>query len=73
MTTISVPLSPSMIEFIEEQIKLGNDENKVGVIRRALKLLAEEKAVQDILKSERELKEGKILRGDLRELMKKIK
>ena len=34
--------------------------------------LAEEEAVQDVLRAEKELADGKILNGDLRKLIKKL-
>lgn len=41
-------------------------------ILQALIFLAEEGAVQDVLRAERELAEGKILKGDLRKIAAKI-
>ncbi len=69
MTTLSVPLSPEQQKFIESYVKSGQADNKAQVVRRALKLLEEEEAVQAVLKAQKE----PVLRGDLRELMKKIK
>ena len=46
--------------------------NKAEVVRYALNLLAEEEAVQAVLKAEQELSDGKGLRGDIKELAKKI-
>jgi len=73
MSTLSVPLTPQLQEFIESQVKSGRAANKADVVRKALRLLSEEEAVAAMLESEQEIREGKILRGDLRSLMKKIK
>lgn len=72
MTTISVPLPPHMIEFIEGEVRKGNYENKAGVIRSALKAFAEECAIAEVLKAEREVKQGKVFYGDLRDIIKKF-
>lgn len=73
MSTLSVPLPPHLEEFISDQIKKGLASNKAEVVRKALKLLREEEAINAVLRSEQEVSEGKILRGDLRKLIKKIK
>lgn len=73
MSTLSVPLPPHLEEFITDQIKKGFASNKAEVVRKALRLLREEEAINAVLKSEREVSEGKLLRGDLRKLIKKIK
>ena len=69
MSTLSVPLTPKLEEFILEQVRSGRATNKADVVRRALTALSEEEAVQEVLKAMRE----PIIRGDLRELMKKIR
>ncbi|MFA5997210.1 MAG: hypothetical protein WC791_01830 [Candidatus Paceibacterota bacterium] len=72
MSTISVPLPPELEKFINNQIKSGNAANKADVVRRALVRFAEDEAVRDVLEASQEVKDGKVLRGDLRELAKKI-
>jgi len=73
MSTISVPLTPQLEESLENLIKSGVAETKAQVMRKALTRLAEEEAVQAVLRAEQEITQGKGLRGDLRTLMKKIK
>lgn len=73
MSTLSVPLTPEMEKFIKDQVKSGRAANKADVVRRALIAMEEEEAVQAVLISQREVSEGKILRGDLRALLEKIK
>lgn len=68
MSTLSVPLTPKLEEFIDDQVKSGRAANKADVVRRALTSFSEEEAVQEILKASRE----PLIRGDLRELMKKF-
>lgn len=72
MTTLSIPLSQPLEDFVRAQVKKGYAPNKAEVVRKALRLLAEEEAIATVLKAEREVSEGKILRGDLRKLTKRI-
>ena len=71
MTTLSVPL-PEHLEKVVKDLAKSRGSNKAEVVRYALSRLAEEEAVQAVLRAERELADGKALRGDLRELAKKI-
>jgi putative addiction module CopG family antidote len=73
MTTLSVPISGDLEKFIERMIQDGKGANKADVVRRALRQYEEDEALENILQSEREFAQGKGLRGDLRELMKKFK
>lgn len=73
MSTLSVPLTPKLEEFINDQVKSGRAANKADVVRRALTALSEEEAISAVLEGQREVREGKILRGDIRELMKKFR
>lgn len=68
MTTLSVPLNKNLEEIVDSLVKKGYAPNKAEVMRKALIFLAEEEAVQDVLRAERE----PVLRGDLRELAKRI-
>ena len=63
MSTLSVPLNKDLEEIVNSFVKKGFAPNKAEVMRKALIFLAEEEAVQDVLRAERELAEGKILRG----------
>ena len=72
MSTLSTPLPPQLDEFVTSYVKQGKAANKADVVRKALKLLAEDEAVMAVLEAERELDEGKGLRGDLRKLAAKI-
>ena len=72
MSTLSVPLTPKLEEFINQQVKSGRAANKADVVRRALTAMTEEEAVQEILLAQKEISEGKGLKGDLRELIKLV-
>lgn len=68
MSTLSVPLNKDLEEIVISMVKSGFAHNKAEVVRKALIRLAEEEAINEVLRAEKE----PILRGDLRELMKKI-
>ena len=67
MSTISVPL-PEHLERLVNELAKARGSNKAEVVRHALTLLAEEEAVQSVLRAEQELKDGKGLSGNLRGL-----
>jgi len=69
MTTISIPITKEQEKFIRAYIKEGKAENKAQVVRRALAKLKEDEAIQAVLQAEHE----PWLKGDLRELMRKMK
>ena len=69
MSTLSVPLNKDLEEIVNSMVKKGYASNKAEVMRKALIFLAEEEAVQDVLRAEKE----PTLRGDLKELMKNLK
>lgn len=69
MTTISVPISSKLEEAIKGLIESGYGSNKADVVRRAITRLAEDEAVETVLRAQKEVG----LRGDLRELAKQFK
>ncbi len=73
MTTLSVPISGDLEKFIERMIQDGRGANKADVVRRAIRQMSEDEAVEAVLRAQREITLGKGLSGDLRKLMKKIK
>lgn len=70
MSTLSVPLSAELEEMLLDMVKNGVAANKAAVARKAIEKLAEEEAINAVLQSEKEIAEGKLLHGDLDELMK---
>jgi Arc/MetJ-type ribon-helix-helix transcriptional regulator len=73
MTTLSVPISGDLENFINRMVKDGRAANKADAVRRALREYAENEALETIFRAEREFAQGKVLRGDIRDLMKKFK
>lgn len=72
MSTLSVPLTPQLEETVNRLVRDGVGANKADVVRKAIKRLSEEEAVNAILKSQAEARAGKFLEGDLRELVKRV-
>ena len=70
MAILSVSLPPELVNFIDQEIMSGEFESKGQVIKKALKKLQEEIVVERILRASREARNGKVLRGNLRELAK---
>ena len=68
MATLSIPLTKELEEFIEEEVRLGKSENKASVVRKAIRLLAEQEAIFSVIKAEKE----PTLYGDLDKLAKKL-
>ena len=69
MATISVPLSPKQQECLDTLVAEGAGANRADVMRRALEKFAEDEAVKAVVEAEQEVREGKILRGDLRKIL----
>ena len=69
MSTISVPLNSKEESSLDYLVKSGVASNRAAVMRRALERLSEEEAIAAVLRAQKE----PTLRGDLRQLMKKIK
>jgi Arc/MetJ-type ribon-helix-helix transcriptional regulator len=69
MSTISVPLSAELQESLDSLVASGAGSNRADVMRRALEKFSEEEAINDVLIAEREVRQGKILRGDARKIL----
>lgn len=73
MTTITVPISKELEQFIEEEISFGVSETKAGLVRYALSRLQEERALSRLSEAERDIQEGRLYQGNLKDLLKKMK
>ena len=69
MSTISVPLDAKLESSLDYLVSSGVAENRAAVMRKALARLSEIEAVEAVLRAKQE----PTLRGNLRDLMKKIK
>lgn len=72
MPIITVPLESDLFEFVEEEIREGNAETKTQVIRQALRRLREERAFTRLREAESDIREGRVVQGDLRALLDKL-
>ncbi len=69
MTTNSVPLNDDQFHRLMHLVEQGVGANKADVLRKALDKLAEDEAVEEVLRASREPR----LNGDLDELARKLK
>lgn len=72
MSMLSVPLTPELEQTVNRLVEDGVAANKADLARKAIEYFARQQAIEDVLMAERELREGKLLSGDLDELAKKI-
>lgn len=68
MATISVPLSAELENRLDALVSEGVGSNRADVMRRALAKLAEDEAVNAVLRAERE----PVIRGNIRDLLTQI-
>ncbi len=68
MSTISVPLPKEAEAQLDHLVKSGVAPTRAAVMRKALERMAEEEAVQAVLRAERE----PTLKGNLRTLAKRM-
>lgn len=73
MTTISVPITGEQEKFIDDMVKSGKYANKAHAVRYAIQRLAEEEAIESVLRAEQDIKEGRVFYGDLDKIVKKIR
>jgi len=72
MATITTPIEKDLEAFIEREIREGRAESKAHVVRSALRLLREERAIEHIREAEEDIRKGRVYSGDLRELARKF-
>ena len=63
MTTITIPITSDLNDFINSQVKIGGASSKADFVRRAIQKMKEDIFVQQILQAKQEAKEGKLLKG----------
>ncbi len=68
MTTISIPITSELNEFIDEQVRLGKAASKAELIRRAIIKFKDDAFIHTLLEAKHEIKSGKALKGDLDKL-----
>lgn len=72
MTTLSVPITSELENFINEMVSSGKAANKAAVVRTALTKMAEDEAVAEVMEAMKDVEEGRYFEGDIKELAKKF-
>lgn len=72
MATITIPINKDLELFIEAELAQGTSESKAHLVRYALLRLQEERALARIEEAEKDIKAGRVYRGDLRKIVKKF-
>ncbi len=70
MTTITVPITKDLEDFIDSELRAGTGESKAHLVRYALVRLREERALARLQEAEMDIKENRVYRGDLKKLLK---
>ena len=72
MVTISVPITPQQERFIKELVKSGRAANKAHAVRLGIDSLVEDEVFASLQRSLLDAREGRVLYGDPRELIKRF-
>ncbi len=72
MVTISVPITSKQERFLKGLVKSGRAANKAHAVRLSIDALEEDSTFASLQRSLQEAKEGKVLYGDPRELIKRF-
>jgi len=72
MATITTPIGKELEDFIKREVREGNAATKTQVVRQALELLREERALERIREAEDDIENKRIYKGDLQKLIKKL-
>lgn len=73
MTTISVPMPKDLLDFVDSIIHSGEAENRAQAIRKAIRKMREQNEINEILEASRQVKNGLVYTGDLKEILKNRK
>ncbi len=72
MTTLSTPIDKILEEFIDDMIMSKKADNKTQVVRKALYKMREDEAFKDLSEARADVAQGKVYKGNLRELVKAL-
>jgi hypothetical protein len=68
MSTITIPINKELQTFIDYQLQ-KNYDTKTNLVRDALNFFREELELRELLRLSQEVKEGKVMKGDIRKLV----
>jgi len=69
MSTLSVPLTPELENFINEMVSENKSDSKAELVRRALYLYQENIVLGEVLQAKNDIGNGDVYEGDLKSLM----
>ena len=72
MSTLSVPLTPELENFINNLVIENKADSKAEIVRRALYLYQQELLLQEVLQAENDIKNGDVYSGDLKSFISKM-
>jgi len=72
MITISVPVTATQERFIKSLVRSGRAANKAHAVRLGIDALAGDTAFSSLQRSLQEARDGKVVYGNSRELIKKF-
>ena len=71
MTNVTVPLSESLLEFVDRQVDDHKADSRAGFIRRLIAERIENEILEAHIEAVEAYRQGKTLRGNLRDYRKK--
>ena len=71
MTNVTVPLSESLLEFVDRQVDEHKADSRAGFIRRLIAEKLENDILEAHLEAQDEYQKGTLYVGSLRKFMKK--
>ncbi len=71
MTNVTVPLSESLLEFVDRQVDEHKADSRAGFIRRLIASQLEDEILEAHLEAVEAYRQGKTLKGNLRDYRKK--
>lgn len=72
MTTLSIPIDKTLEQFVDDMITSKKADNKTQVVRKALYKMREDEALKDLIEARADVAQGKVYKGNLRELVKAL-
>lgn len=72
MSILTLSIDSELESFINSRVKNKEAENKSAVVRSALRYYREELELRELMLARKEVKEGKVFKGDLRKLLADI-
>lgn len=72
MSILTLSIDSELEKFIVSQVKNKKAENKSAVVRDALRFFREELEIRELMLARKEVKEGKVFKGDLKKLLTQI-